>query len=356
MSSARTFAAPSSVPLRTDSVVVVRATTGLEALLTAELTELGHAVTASSKRQVVVPAPDASILARPPRLADDLFVVAAQAPDPGTERQSLVKAAEKLRIDGAWRSPGRFAISASFVGRRNFSRFDVEDAVGRAVTRQGGGTYVSRRDGAVPPPDAAAWRVTLDGETMHAGLRPFAAPLHRRPWRTQTVLGSIHPPVAAAMVRLARIPEGATVLDPCCGSGTILLEAHAAGRAVTLRGSDLDPDAIAAARRNDLDGAVRWRRGDARRVAASAHEIDRIVTNPPWGVRRTAGDLTAFLTEWRRVITPDGVLVVLLDQTQQDTMTGHPDWSVTSITPVSVAGQHPRIIVARPRSRARRPR
>lgn len=151
------------------------------------------------------------------------------------------------------------------------------------------------------------------------------------------------------MVRIARIEKDTTAIDPCCGAGTILLEARLAAPAATLIGRDVDPGAITTARRNGAGLGIDWALGDASRIDFSVRWVDRIITNPPWGVRRTAGDLDAFLAEWRRVIDPRGLLVVLLDHTQEPTMTGHPDWVVTATYPLSVAGRHPRIFVAQPR-------
>jgi 23S rRNA G2445 N2-methylase RlmL len=333
--------------------VVVRATTGLEQLLASELLDMGYSVDGSSKRQLVISVEDETILTRPPRLADDLFIVAAETPDPGARRRHLIDAIESLRFDRSWHDQipihRPLAITASFVGKRNYSRFDIEDAIGSALCRHGFGTYASRRGGGIPPGDSVPWRVTLDGSTMYVGPRPFPAPLHRRRWRTETVLGSLHPPVAAAMVRLAGVEEDTAVIDPCCGAGTILLEARLTAPTATLIGRDLDPGAIAAAERNGAGLGIDWALGDASAIDPSIRCVDRIITNPPWGVRRAAGNLDAFLSEWRRVINPLGTLVVLLDEGQQSAITNHPHWLVMARYPVSVAGRHPCIFLARPR-------
>lgn len=339
--------------LQSGTTVVVRAVTGLEQLLASELKEMGHDVLGSSKRQLVVSVRDQAILTRPPRLADDLFVVAAEAPDPGVRRQELMDTAESLRLAliGHGLTPSRrpLAITASFLGRRNYSRFDIEDAIGSTLSQQGVGTYVSRRNGGIPPPDSVPWRVTLDGSTMYVGPRPFSKPLHRRRRRAETVLGSVHPPVAAAMVRLAGLGEGTTVLDPCCGAGTILLEARSIASTATLIGRDVDSGAIAAARSNGAGLEFDWALGEASAIDPSIRSVDRIITNPPWGVRRAAGDLDAFLSEWHRVLNPRGNLVVLLDEAQRSAITNHPRWRVAATYPVSVAGRHPRIFLAHPR-------
>lgn len=352
MPSARAFATPHLDRIPTAPQLLVRTTAGLEQLLQDELAERGHTVDDAGRRQLVVDVDDDALLRRPPRLADDLVVVAAALPDPGPARAALRDTVARLVLDRAVlahvRRPGALSVSASFVGRRRFTRFDVEDGVGEALVRTGLGRYVSRRDGGRPPHDAAPWRVTLDGGIVRVGLRPYAAPLHRRPWRASTVVGSVHPPVAAAMVRLAAIAPGHRVVDPCCGAGTILLEAYETTSGTDLIGVDIDGGAIAAATSNGRDRPIRWSRGDAGRLELPSASVDRLVVNPPWGIRRSAVNVAGFLREWRRVLRPDGVLVVLLDEPQQHVLVRDPGWSCDAQYPVSVAGRHPRILRARP--------
>ncbi|GAB3615503.1 hypothetical protein GCM10027416_00600 [Okibacterium endophyticum] len=329
----------------------MRTTTGLERLLASELAESGHSVDELSKRQLVVCPADESILTDPPQLADDLFIETAGVPDPGGHQASLARAVETLAtptVHPAHQLATRtLAVSASFTGRRNYSRFDIEDAVGNHLSHHGAGEYFSRRGDVTPPRGSQQWRVTLDGRMMRVGVRPFATPLHRRPWRRCTVLGSIHPPVAAAMGRLARIENSCTVLDPCCGAGTVVVEAYGLNSAATYIGGDIEPEAIAIAAENSVGLPVQWYVGDAGDLGLPSGSVDRIVTNPPWGVRRQAVDLTGLLTEWRRVLRSDGLLVVLLNEAQHRALSAHPGWKVTTVYPVSIAGQHVRIILAR---------
>ncbi|WP_371403945.1 methyltransferase domain-containing protein [Kribbella sp. NBC_00662] len=327
-------------------LVLVRTVTGLEGLAAEEVVAAGHRVVEVSKRQVVVEW--ASGECGPPRLADDVFVVHGAVVDPGRTRDALAAAVRSLELPAG---SGAFAVSASFVGARNFNRFDVEDLVGARL----GGRYHSRRGGAVPPVERSEWRVVLDGKTLWVGLRPYAVPLHRRAWRTRTVRGSLHPPVAAAMARLAGIAPGHTVLDPFCGAGTVLLEAHAIEPRAAYVGIDRDPAAVDAARANapatgaaetgggKAGGGVLWRLGDARRLDVTA---DRIITNPPWDVRLSIGDLGPYVREWRRALRPGGRLIAVLSQTQAAQLTR--GWRVQAIYDLSVAGQYPRIVVAEP--------
>lgn len=324
-------------------LVLVRTVTGLEGLAAEEIAAAGHQVVGMSKRQLVVDA-TAELIAVPPRLADDLFVVRAAVDDPGHRKAGLVSAGAELRRVLPAARRGAYAVTASFDGSRNFNRYDVEDLIGTVL----GGAYHSRRDGSTPPAERSEWRVVLDGKMMWVAVRPYDVPLHRRAWRQRTVVGSLHPPVAAAMARLAALAAGQRVLDPFCGAGTVLLEAHAVEPGAAYLGSDLSSAAIAAAQVNSVGQAdVRWRVRDA---AQLTEPVDRILTNPPWGVRIGIGDLTPYQRQWRRVLQPDGLLVAILNRDQAAQLAADPEWRVRGVYDVAVAGRHPRIVVA-----ARRP-
>ncbi|WP_062355135.1 RNA methyltransferase [Herbidospora yilanensis] len=298
------------------SEFLVRTVTGLEDLTAAEITEAGHRVVDVTKRQLVVEAAGPVVT----RLADDLFAVRASVPDPGRTRDGLRQAVARLTARVAHGGP--ISVTASFTGSRNFSRFDVEDAVGARL----GEPYFSRRHGTPPPPGTTDLRVTLDGKAMWLGVRPHPAPLHRRAWRRATVVGSLHPPVAAAMARLAGIRPGHVVFDPCCGAGTLLIEARIQVPGARYHGTDIDPAAIRAARINDP--GIAWR--------TEAVEPDRILANPPWGVRLPADAVPS--AGWPEA----GRLVAILGEGQRLDRR----WTTVGEHALTVAGRHPRIVVA----------
>jgi tRNA G10 N-methylase Trm11 len=80
------------------------------------------------------------------------------------------------------------------------------------------------------------------------------------------------------MVRLAGAGPG-RLLDPCCGSGTIVAEALAAGW--DAQGSDVDQEAVSVARAN-IAGAVIGR-ADALDLPHPDGTFDAVVTNLPFG-------------------------------------------------------------------------
>ena len=66
-------------------------------------------------------------------------------------------------------------------------------------------------------------RVTITIDTSGAGL-------HKRGYRVEDVKAPIKETLAAAMVQLSFWKAGRILLDPCCGSGTIPIEAALIGR------------------------------------------------------------------------------------------------------------------------------
>jgi tRNA (guanine6-N2)-methyltransferase len=311
---------------------------GLEHVAAQELRERDCAVLAVSPRQLVLRGP-AALLDRPPRTVDDLFHLVLTAPDPGPTKPDLVVLSRLLALtpleapDAPWVS-----VSASTAGRRTYSRHDVEDTVGTVLAARLGAVYVSRRDGRVPPPGTVDWRVTIDTHGVHIGLRGARPPLHRRPWKVASVPGTLHPPVAAAMIRLAGVRAGDVVVDPCCGAGTVLVESPVPGV-----GSDLA--GVAAARVNAHHRRdIAWLSADARRLPYPAASVDHIITNPPWGRQVTAhGTVAEFLREWRRVLRPDGRLTCLAPWPSL------PGFRTLARYPISLFGQHPVITVCVPR-------
>lgn len=281
------------------------------------------------------------------RCADDVFAVAATVD--GVDHTTaalrvLARAAAAVEVapllDGRPADVSTMDVSASFLGRRNYNRYDLEDAVGEPLASATGLRYVSRRGGVVPPP-GRSWRLTVTGDRALLALRLADRPLHRRPWRLVTRPGSLHPPLAAAMLRLAGPLSGRRLLDPCCGVGTIPLEVSGA---VSVVATDHAPAAVAAARSNGL-GPVAV--ADAARLPFGRGTVDVVVSNPPWDrqVRPAGllgGDPGRFWSELRRVLTPRGRAVVLLPAGTEVGLT------VLARHPVSLSGRHPEVLVMGP--------
>jgi tRNA G10 N-methylase Trm11 len=114
------------------------------------------------------------------------------------------------------------------------------------------------------------------------------------------------------MVRLAGKP-GEALLDPCCGSGTILAEPMQTGWQV--HGIDIDLEAVQVARQNAKGATVRI--GDARELPFEEGAVDACVSNLPFGQQYEVQDgmdewLSIVLGEMYRVTRPGGGRIVLL--------------------------------------------
>lgn len=161
--------------------------------------------------------------------------------------------------------------------------------------------------------------------------------LHRRSWRAQAQEAPLKENLAAGMLRIARWPavfaQGGGLVDPMCGSGTLLVEAalmaldvapgllrqgfgferwqyHHANlwsrlvaeakqrdlRGVTsslpILGSDSDEEAVEASLRNLAEAGIRGVAVVRRELAMAEPVGDRpgiLVTNPPYGIRLGVG-------------------------------------------------------------------
>lgn len=96
----------------------------------------------------------------------------------------------------------------------------------------------------------------IDGQTAHVGLTTHVQDAdawsqrdYGRPVRDDEN-GMLPPKLARIMVNLAQVEKGQTLLDPFCGSGTVLMEAALATEAGRLIGSDLEDKQIADSLKN----------------------------------------------------------------------------------------------------------
>ncbi len=164
------------------------------------------------------------------------------------------------------------------------------------------------------PAQLELWAVEYARGRFVAGVRLTTARMRQHGGRVTERPGALRPTVGAAMVALAG-PEGGsgTLLDPCCGSGTILAEARSVGWAP--RGRDIDPSAVSASRRNV--SRVEVEQADVRELDLDDASVDACVSNLPFGRQYDVqGEPRAWLTEalaeLARVTRPGGRVVLLV--------------------------------------------
>ena len=118
------------------------------------------------------------------------------------------------------------------------------------------------------------WVIQTSHRTIHVGVRGHGS--SRRAVRSVERPGALRPAIAAGMLVCAGSPR--RLLDPCCGSGTILAEAAAVGASSV--GADIDRGAVAAAAVNTASPVLSL---DARRLPFAADSFDAVVSNLPFG-------------------------------------------------------------------------
>lgn len=303
--------------------LIARTVRGIEYVAADELSALSPADLSMAPRQLTFSLPSADPRLLELRTVDDLFLTVGTVTGIDHRKDVLPRlssAAAGLDWPGTvtvlGSDPGRFDVVASLLGRRNYTRYDVEDAVGAALP--GLGEYVSRRDrsGSLPPVDLTV-RVFVEEPLVTLAVRYAAAPLHRRTYKQDASRGTLHPPMAAALARLVALSAGETALDPFCGDGTIPIELAASCPDATVHGSDLDPARIRNAEANArrAGAPVSFAVADA---GALEGRLDALVTNPPWNLAVDAAGLLTdgldpFWSATARALTPTARLAVLMD-------------------------------------------
>lgn len=106
-------------------------------------------------------------------------------------------------------------------------------------------------------------------------------------YRKQSVAASINPVTAASIMRLCEpyMRENASVLDPFCGSGTMLIERAHLKPSATLVGVDISGHAIKAACANRRASGIRMALIHGDILGYGAARYDEIIANMPFGIR-----------------------------------------------------------------------
>lgn len=125
--------------------------------------------------------------------------------------------------------------------------------------------------------------------------------------------GMLPPKLARIMVNLAGIPKNAALLDPFCGSGTVLTEAADMGF-TTLRGTDISKKAVQDTRQNlkwikekqqlSFDAKINHCNVQALKKCIEPNSIDAIVAEPYMGIPLHGNESELTLEKQVRELTP----------------------------------------------------
>jgi 23S rRNA G2445 N2-methylase RlmL len=202
-----------------------------------------------------------------------------------------------------------FRVVARVLSEREFLRTELRDELVRRVLRS------RPRWRLADPAELELWVLETSPGRFRLGVRLSSGAMRHRDGRAVERPGALRPTVAAAMVLLAgERATGQVLLDPGCGSGTVLAEAAALGWEPV--GSDLDPAAVAVAHQN-LGETARLLRADVRRLPLAEASIAAVASNLPFGKQyelqgRPEPWFAATLDELARVTRPGGNVVLLV--------------------------------------------
>jgi len=269
---------------------------------------------------------DAALVNYASRCCNRVFVMLVRREVGGLEE--IEEAAREVDYSEFIDENQSFAVRSERHGSHPFTSMDVSAAVGRGVIESYRRSRGVRLRVDLDSPDVELFAL-LRGSEFMLGLNTTGRSLHNRYYRVFHHRAGLSAIIAASMLRLSRWSPSESLLDPFCGSGTIPIEAGLMGlriapglmvrdmamhrlkifsseelgllreklkesverwRELRILGSDASPRYIEGASRNveaaGLEGVVRLLMGDVRKIDEWLRmHVDKVVTNPPFGVR-----------------------------------------------------------------------
>jgi putative N6-adenine-specific DNA methylase len=299
---------------------------GLEATCAAELAALG--VPARALPGGVAFTGDATALALANlRLATATRVLVRLGEFHAAAFSELHSRAARLPWEQYFAGPPRVAVQAAAHKSRLHHTGGIRERIIKGMTERLGcePEQAAADDDADATAEVTRVVVRLDRDRCTVSVDSSGDPLHRRGYRLAIARAPLRPTLAAGVLRLAGWSPHEPLLDPLCGSGTLVIEAARVACAIPpgsdrsflferwpglrgadalaqvrrdlspetaapapLAGSDRDPGAISAARANAerarVAAAVRL---DHRPLSACEPPpgVGLVVANPPYGIR-----------------------------------------------------------------------
>ncbi len=213
----------------------------------------------------------------------------------------------------------------------------------------------------------AAKKGAAEHSTQQAALylKLYLTPDRRFAYRKGTVPASIHPANAAGVIRLAKpyLKEGATVLDPCCGSGTLLWERGIYGPCRSLTGVDLQRSALQMAAENykaARAGGMQGAKAACKLICSDflkyrpEQPVDELFANLPFGNRvgsheenlRLYKGLAQRIPQW---VKPGGIAVLYTMEGKllEQCIYGQSRLKILKRHKVEAGGLEPKVLIVR---------
>jgi putative N6-adenine-specific DNA methylase len=300
---------------------------GLAALVADELRELGLDVTDVDAAGVAFNADDAALYRANLHARIASRVIVRVASFQAAHFSDLEKRARAIPWDRWIATGGSVAVRATSRKSRLYHTGGVAQRVHEAIGRSVSGVTLAQGADDEEETHAQLVVVRIDRDLCTISIDSSGALLHRRGYRQAVAKAPLRETLAAAMLRAAGWTASTPLLDPCCGSGTIPIEAamiarrippgrsrsfafetwpsfapatwkkeQAAGQeqvrsraGVAIAGSDRDAGAIEASKANaaraGVEADVDFEQRPLSRSTPPAPGQGLLLTNPPYGER-----------------------------------------------------------------------
>lgn len=139
-------------------------------------------------------------------------------------KEDLYQAGSKIAWETILTKETTFAIDINGSHPSFNNTFYASQVLKDAICDRLRNKWGERPDVCVANPDVQL-SLFLSKETVVISLDTSGAPLFKRGYRQETVKAPMQESLAAAILRLAKYTGEEVLLDPCCGSATILIEA-----------------------------------------------------------------------------------------------------------------------------------
>lgn len=357
--------------------LIATATFGLEAVVRREIEALGYDIIKTEDGKVTYAADERGIVRSNLwlRSADRVLVKIAEfeAADFETlfQRVMGIPWEEWIPVDGA------FVVTCTTVKSKLHNEPACQRTVKKAIVNRLKEFYVAEE---LPETGAQhTVKLTLLKDRATLTIDTTGAGLHKRGYRAAEVAAPIKETLAAALVQLSFWREGRILVDPCCGSGTIPIEAAMIGMNVApglnrsfdsegweqvpaslwkeerraafgqirmdaelqIYGYDIDKRAVAAARENAIEAGVGdqivFRRADVNRLLGAPGQAGPagsdpwhreggvvLLTNLPYGIRiGTTPELEEMYRSLRQALAAEptwNLFAITADRTFEEAM------------------------------------
>lgn len=304
--------------------LIATATFGLEAVVKREIEALGYKILKTEDGKVTYMGDERAIVRSNLWLRSADRVLLKMAEFKALEFEELFQQTKAVAWEELIPIDGKFTVTGTSVKSKLHSVPACQKIVKKAIVERLKDFYgieLFEETGAEYTVKATLLkdRVTLTVDTSGTGL-------HKRGYRVMDVAAPIKETLAAAMVQLSFWKAGRVLVDPCCGSGTIPIEAAMIGRNIApglnrnfasekweyikaeiwkeerkkafseidynknlnIYGFDIDKRAVAAAKENAMeagvDDCIEFMKADVKKLSPIGSN-GIIITNPPYGER-----------------------------------------------------------------------